>query len=151
MLIEDEAENAEVPDEPMIQKREIEVPELILKARMQPPRRITLQELIEALDSAMKIEESRKVYEPKIVEKITLSEGIDEKINLTYKKILEAADRLGYATFDAIADIYPTAYEKLTNAFIPMLFLAQKEKISLVQEEFFGSIIINIKKDMHGS
>ena len=32
----------------------------------------------------------------------------------------------------------------ITGLFIPLLFLAHKEKIYLVQEEFFGEIIIKL-------
>ncbi|MEM0143115.1 MAG: ScpA family protein [Candidatus Micrarchaeaceae archaeon] len=129
------------------------ITDLIWKPRIQPPKRITLQELMDALENAMKNEEKKKFYaEPIIerIEKMVNANDIDKKINEVYKKIITSADKLGYIDFYVLSDGMNTLYEKIINFFIPVLYLVQKGMISIMQEEFFSSIIIRINADNNG-
>lgn len=126
------------------------IPPLVeeLSLRLRPPikRKLSLTELIEALDEAMKIKETRatrqteKPFEfPVTFNKI----NIEEDMNTLYDEIKRHADKEKMTTFSYLLG----ATEKedvLLQLFIPLLFLANKGKISLIQEKFFEDIIIRL-------
>ena len=134
-------------------KQRPEVPELIQKSRIQPYRKITLDELMDALNSAIKYEE-KKIEHIREIETpihINVGEDIDKRIETLYNIIKENADTLGMTTFSILSKNFESIELKLLNLFIPMLFLAQYEKINVVQEEFFGELIIKINEDNNGT
>lgn len=129
----------------------VDVPNLVAKTRIQQNRKITLQELVAALDSAMKFEGERKRYvaEIQMPISITISEDIDKRTSKIYSIIKSSIDSFGMTTFTILAKNFNTLEEKLLKLFIPLLFLAQNEVIGISQEEFFGEIIIKLN-DEHG-
>ena len=140
-------ENEDVPLE-LPARQNVDIPALLLKSRQQPHKKVTLQELLDALDSAMKFEEKRKTFRSEMEAPINIIVGndIDERIEETYKLLLSKSDKLGMATFNFLTKEFPTNEERLLNLFIPLLFLFQKNKINLIQEEFFGEIVIIVNK-----
>jgi segregation and condensation protein A len=147
----EETEEAPEPEEEAAGRPAVEVPSLITRLRVQPSKKITLQELMEALDGAMKAEDRRTTYmrEMQMPISITVSEDIDSRTDAVYGIIMKGKDRLGMATFSGLAANFATMEERLLNLFVPLLFLAQNELITLQQEEFFGEIIIRLI-DQHG-
>ncbi len=130
----------------------VDVPNLVNKARAQPHRKITLEELIDALDSAMKTEDRRKAHieELQIPLNIAIGNDIDKRTDTVYSLIKTDSDRLGMTTFSILARHFHTVEEKLLDLFVPLLFLAQSENVSLMQEEFFQEIIIKLAGEKHG-
>ncbi len=131
---------------PVLVRPEVDVSGLTARARLQPHRKITLQELIGALDAAIKAEEKRKVYvsEMQIPLSISVSEDIDKRIADLYAKIRADADRLGMTTLDSMRPVFNGPESFVQDLFIPLLFLAHKGSISLIQEEFFNDIVIKL-------
>ncbi len=140
-------ENDEVPPE-LPARQNVDIPALLLKSRQQPHKRITLQELLDALDSAMKSEEKRKISRSVMEAPINIIIGndIDERIEETYRLLISKSDKFGMTTFNFLVNEFHTNEERLLNLFIPLLFLFQKNKINLIQEEFFGELVIIVNK-----
>ncbi len=153
-LFDNETNNDEI-DSGMqsILKQRPEVPELVQKNRIQPYRKITLDELMDALSSAIKYEEKKieRIREIETPIHIDVGEDIDKRIETLYTIIKENADPLGMTTFSILSKNFESIELKLLNLFIPMLFLAQYEKINVIQEEFFGELIIKINEDINGA
>ncbi|MFN3910175.1 MAG: segregation/condensation protein A [Candidatus Anstonellaceae archaeon] len=121
-----------------------------LKGRLPPKGRITLQELIKSIEEVM---EQTKRREEKISQKelqefmplmeIKLNEfRVDKEMERIYQKIVSLADSYNLVMFSALLD--SKTRKSIIYTLIPILFLAQKEKISIVQETFFGDIFIRL-------
>ncbi|MEM3791550.1 MAG: hypothetical protein QXL16_02375 [Candidatus Micrarchaeaceae archaeon] len=138
---------AEEPEEEPVEYRQIpEVNPLVPRMRMPQNKRITLQELLEALEEAMRVKEARvsnmHVEESHITININdsdIEKDADELMDL----MLKEKDSYGLVSFSSISANF-SGEAILFKAFIPMLFLAHKGKVVLIQEEFFGEIIIKV-------
>lgn len=141
----------EVIEEPeMVQERpSVTVGQLSLRVRVPPKRKISLQELIEALEEAMKLKEMRELAEVNsgkldVPIEINLTD-IEEEINKVYAEIKKIADKSKMTTFSILAKRH-SGEDVLLGVFIPLLFLAHKQRITLMQEKFFDEIIIAMNK-----
>ncbi len=125
------------------------IPELMPKFRMQPRRKVTLDELIGALEGAMKAKERRAeriTLENTPMEFVVNMDDIDEKIESAYKLVASSADKKRMVTFMELSGKMPDGSSVLLDLFVPLLFLATDAKIAMFQEEFFGEIIIKLLK-----
>ena len=121
----------------------VSIPTLEIAGRVMPARKVTLNELMVALEDVMKDIETR--MEPRLVAspepvKLELSQfDIDEKMDQLMEKIF-SVDGGGLVTFTSLLEQH-TPEEKV-QTLLPLLHLWQKRKIALVQEEYFGEIFI---------
>ncbi len=142
-LEEEQPEESQgVPEE----KAEIVIPELRLRLRVPPKRKITLDELLAALDEAMKIKEFKAaaVREEKISLPLHINlETIEKLTNALFEEITGIVDSYSATTFSILSQ-GKSKEEALMNVFIPLLFLEQSKKIALMQEKFFEEIIIRL-------
>jgi segregation and condensation protein A len=145
LLFEEEEEpNGEVETTRVIPQ----IPSLTLKLRLPPPRRVTLQELIRAIEEIMKIQQ--RVKKPlqqlqQIPIQINLNEkeiDIDKLMEETYKSVREKVDSYGLVTFSQL--VKNKSVEEIIRTFVPLLFLMKNGKVLLFQEEFFGEIFIKV-------
>ena len=132
-----------------------EVPELLPRARMQPGRKISLNELMEALDEAIKTSTKRETIAQErfmpIMDRLIISEDdIDEKIDAAFGLVKRSADREGVTTFARISSGFGSMESMLLDLFVPLLFLAHMNKVMLMQEEFFNEIFIKLESDGNG-
>lgn len=130
------------------------VPELTPKFRMQPRRKITLDDLINALEGAMKAKERRAeriTLENVPMEFVVNMDDIDEKIESAYNLVRSSIDRNGMVTFMDLSRSMRSSESVLLDLFVPLLFLATDSKIAMFQEEFFGEIIIKLLKQSPGA
>lgn len=130
-----------------------EVPNLVPRLRLQPKRKITLNELMEALGDAIKINEKRELVVREralpldfVIEK----DDIDEKIAETHKLVKENVDSEGVTTFAQLSSSFNSLESMLLKLFIPLLFLAHKGDISLMQDQFFNEIFVKLNVDNDG-
>ncbi len=125
-----------------------DVPELVPRSRHAPRRRVTLNELMEALEDALKIESRREEYfrvaETPLPFVIDVSD-MEEKMKSTYSMVLSNIDRYKMVSFDSLSKLVDSE-SVLSYLFVPLLFLAQEGKILLIQEVFFGEILIKLGK-----
>ena len=124
---------------------------LVYKSRISPARRITLEELMDALEDAMKVEKERfQIRNTPVEMPIRIDQvGIDQKVERVVNMASKYADHDGSTTFGNLAREFPREI-MLTDLFIPLLFLANRGELSMVQEAFFGEIIITLLGNRNG-
>lgn len=122
------------------------VDELALRLRPPLKRKLTLNELIDALDEAMKLKERKSTIvesEPFELPILFNNVNIEEDMEHVYSHIKKHADKQGMTTFSYLLNTKEIE-DVLFGLFIPMLFLSNKGRIELVQEKFFEEIIIKL-------
>ncbi len=120
---------------------------LSLRQRLAPKRRISLNELITALDEAIKIKDFRTTVLPRQQISIPISLenfDIEAETERIYTVINRNVDKSKMITFSHLSSVSETG-DVLLGLFIPLLFLAHKERVVLIQEKFFSEIIIALK------
>jgi segregation and condensation protein A len=130
-----------------------EVAPLVYRFRAQPKRKITLEDLMDALAEAMKVKGLREVvwneeHEP--LQILIHEADIDERIESAYALVKANLDPYNATTFSALALKFNSVESILMDLFIPLLFLAHKDRITLMQEKFFDEIIIRLTGEPHG-
>ncbi|MGC8479712.1 MAG: segregation/condensation protein A [Candidatus Micrarchaeia archaeon] len=126
----------------------ITVDELSLRLRPPIKRKIALIELIHALDEAMKIKDRKGAQ--KIINGVQFNIKFDDvdmekETERLYDEIKKRVDKKNMTTFSYLSkDISIVNNDLVIGLFIPLLFLTHKERIFLLQEEFFGEIIIQL-------
>ena len=124
-----------------------------LSVRLRKPlhSRVSLNELIEALDEAMKLkqakESGRDAYVPELQIKINPIdiEAAEERLK---EEIARRLDKEKMTTFSYLLKDMGFN-DVLLEVFIPLIFLANKGSIALIQEKFFDEIIIRME-DAYG-
>ena len=126
-----------------------EVQDLVPKLRMQPGRKISLNELMEALEDAIKVTEKRALTEREKLDPIAnfviSKEDIDEKIDNALRLVKTNMDKEGLTTFAHIANHFNSIESMLLDLFVPLLFLANTRKVALMQDRFFDEIFIKFE------
>lgn len=122
---------------------------------LQPHSRITkrkmnLEELISAIEDIMKKEKIRarrtkpeRIIPPTLVEIVgETDENFEEKIEEIYEKIKKSMDKENLVIFSDLLD--KKTVEEMINYFVPLLHLANKQRILMWQEQIFGDIYIYV-------
>lgn len=128
-----------------------EIAPLELKGRIPPKRRVTLEELV---DAVQKVFEDQKVHEEKArmrdelpaqIEplEIKMSEfKIDEQIDGLFKRINSLVDSEGLVRFSELVE--KKDRQGIVYTLLPLLFLANDGKVNMAQDPFFGEIFISV-------
>jgi segregation and condensation protein A len=125
-------------------------PKLTIKTPLARKRKVSLQDLVSALEKALEVDTRRKRritdYE-RIPENIRLPErkiDIGERIKIIYSKITNFFQTgKGKLTFEKL--IPSEKKEDKVQTFIPLLHLENQKKIDMEQQIPFGEIKINLK------
>lgn len=129
-------------------KPEYDKPRLTIKTPMPRKRKVTLQDLMSALQKALDVEKRRNVKREllntvnvKIPEKKI---DISELISNVYNKITEffKTNKVEKLTFTKLVN--STKKEDIVYTFIPLLHLDNQEKVNISQNEPFGEINIEV-------
>jgi len=131
-------------------QKPVEIPMLTLRTRIPPKRKVTLDELVQALEEVFEEQKRREELRkrPAIPEKIVLALpefNIEQQTEEVYKRIKETADSEGLATFSSI--LKDDSAQGKVFTLLPLLFLAQAGKINIFQEKFFGEIFIQLLRE----
>ena len=122
----------------------ISVEQLSFRLRIPPKRKITLAELITALEEAMKLKEIRETSSNKSALPININIkalDIEAEIENVYTQVKGKVDKSNMVTFSNLASGRELE-DALLGLFIPLLFLSHKRRVTLIQEAFFDEIII---------
>ncbi len=130
--------------------------------------------LEEVIDIEKKRNERKKRYIPEFMEIKIPRYDIEEEIKEIYQRTKKLADNTGWLSFSALVkDKYPDEDSKNKNGqkednsgeketddddpvriqrnimltLLPLLYLSQEEKISIIQEKIFGEIFIKVLKE----
>lgn len=153
-LIEDEEnEETQVKQrwEPAIfNPRKQQPPKLELPARRESKRSATVVELMGELKKALeqektkerkrKLKSKKEKKEEEKVKNLAHDEKIERKIEDTHEEIKQRFRRNEKITFAELIDIKTRS--NIIDKFISILFLANRDKIRLIQKEIYGEIII---------
>jgi segregation and condensation protein A len=122
----------------------VEIPMLSLRTRIPRKRKVTLNELMSALEEVF--EEQRKRQEkPVIRENLIINVpkyNITKQMNEIFSKVTRMADASGLVTFSSL--LKEKSRKEIIYTLIPLLHLAQDGKLSIFQEKFFGEIFIQL-------
>ncbi|MEK6974073.1 MAG: segregation/condensation protein A [Nanoarchaeota archaeon] len=130
----------------------MENPRLTVRTPLARKRKVSLNDLVFALEKALEVDRRRTLRNIALMsvpENIRLPEkkfDITEKIKEIYSRIkdLFTSKKTEKITFDEL--VQSSKKEDKIYTFIPLLHLANQEKINLNQEIPFGEIHINIVK-----
>ena len=152
VLLEEEEEKKEEErkEEELIDLSQ--VPDLETPIKRVPRRKVTLEELVSALEKAFRTKEIRddkKIRAKRRVEELIQDEeDIEERINKLYEEIDGIVNQLreGELTFEQLVPKWER--ESIVDKFMPLLHLCQTGKVSCEQKEIFKEIYIKLKGDL---
>ena len=132
------------------------VPDLEAPIKRTPKRKVTLDELVGALEKAFRtkeIRETKKARARRRVEELMEEDyvDIDKKIDELYSRISGVLDKLkkGEITFSELVPKWER--NEIVENFLPLLHLTQEGKVTCEQKELFKEIYIKIKDDLGGT
>ena len=125
-----------------------EIPSLIPRTPQPRKRKVSIFDLVEALEKALEVKKRRLLHSipPLSLEAPKKGRDITEIIKEVYGRIRSffMGALKGKLTFSKL--IPSESKEDKVHTFIPLLYLAQQHKIELVQETPFGDIEVLLKK-----
>ncbi|MEM3030692.1 MAG: segregation/condensation protein A [Candidatus Micrarchaeia archaeon] len=130
----------------------LEIPMLSLRARIPPKRRVTLPELIAALESVLERQRAKEKAplispaEPLVIE--LPQQNLEQQMSDILKRLGELADAENVVAFSAL--LHERTPLEIINTLIPLLHLSQEGRVSLVQEPLFSEIFIHVLSGEHG-
>jgi segregation and condensation protein A len=113
-------------------------------------RKVTVEELIDALRKAMKVKEKKDVIRRKLGKRIRAEIGEEEDIELRINNLMSEIDTLmiklksDKVTFSKIVDKWERS--EIVRHFMPLLYLSSRGKVDTDQKEFFKEIFISVRK-----
>ncbi|MFA6036172.1 MAG: segregation/condensation protein A [Candidatus Micrarchaeia archaeon] len=125
----------------------LEVPLLTLRTRIPPKRRVTLPELMSALEDAFAYQKKREerllVPLPEAMSLMLPEYNIEERMGQLLARCSQLADSEGLVLFSAL--LHDTSRQEIIQTLMPLLHLAQDNKLNIFQEKLFGEIFIQLK------
>ena len=144
--LEDLFDQAPIPDS--------EKPKLTIKTPLPRKRKVSLQDLMKALNKALEVEKRRNVkrellnrVDVKIPDKKV---DISELITNVYTKIVDFFKTTKKQTLTFSKLVNSESKEDKMYTFLPLLHLDNQEKVNINQEEPFGEINIEIFQKSKG-
>lgn len=133
----------EVHDQNGHDYKSIVIPPLQVPLHREPKRRVSLIELISALDKAMVIKDKREARHIFHIDLKGIADGRDitEHIEEIYKKIADFLEREKVITFSQILKPQATKDDKLVS-FSSLLHLILQERVKAEQQKIFEEIYI---------
>ncbi|MFH0948910.1 MAG: ScpA family protein [Candidatus Aenigmatarchaeota archaeon] len=119
------------------------IPQLGAPSDRKPTRKIMLDELIRALQKTVEFKQKKEEHGLRIRKAVAglINEPTD--IEKQIKRIFDQILKAGTITFSRLVPVWQR--KEIVAAFVPLLHLAQRGKISCDQEEMFKEIYIKVK------
>ena len=136
--------NAVEEETPMLIQEDL--PELILKPNRPRARRVTLQELMTAVESVMKSgRRVQRIIPAPIALNVQLPpKTMGERISEVFEKAKALKDADDLVLFSELSE------GKTVEHFIPMLHLVNSQKVDAWQDEIFGEIFLKVLTESLG-
>ncbi len=114
---------------------------------------VSLDELMHQIEAVIrktkqrseKMRKNGEEYRPKFVMPAFDEKEIEDKIEEIFSLVATKADSEGLVLFSQLCEKNPVA---MVEAFVPLLFLANKKRLFLFQESFFGEIIVSLPEEI---
>jgi segregation and condensation protein A len=154
LLVEDELEDAQSGESPQLIEEEI--PVLVLRPDRPRSRRVTLAELLNAVEDVMRAGKRFTPLPPGLQQILELEapvENMGDKMANVLNRAQQLKDAEGLLLFSALvqaarAELNGRAPERYADSVIshllPVLHLAQEQKLLVWQDEFFGEIFLRL-------
>ncbi len=124
-----------------------EIPPLVFRTNLPRQRRVTLQELLNAVDEVMK-KGSRQAVLPSVAPMplniVLPKETLHERIIKIYEKALAIKDAENVLLFSALFEGEVKNAEQVTLHLLPVLHLVQEQRMIAWQDQLYGEIFIKI-------
>ncbi len=132
---------------------QLDIPMLELKGRIPPKRRITLDELLVAMEDVFEDQKKRQERTPKFeippALNIVLPQiDMDARMGDVEQRVHSMADSEGLVLFSTLLN--GSSPDDKIYTLLPVLHLAQNRRLGLFQEQFFGEIFIQVLKPEAG-
>lgn len=115
-----------------------------------PKRQVTLEELMTALKSAVKVKERRdlrrRLWRERAVQNIDVTEGIEHRIERIMGSIEDLMAKTENGKVDFKTVVKDWKRDKIVEHLLPVLHLEQEQKIETEQEDFFRDLWIKKKE-----
>ncbi|MFT4282980.1 MAG: segregation/condensation protein A [Candidatus Woesearchaeota archaeon] len=144
-MLNDEPEDfLEALEEPF--EQELEKPELVVRTPQPRKRKVSVYDLVGALEKALESSYKRNITPAKKIEhKVPQKQkDITLIINEMYEEINKTLTKVKSLFFSEL--LVSDSREDKVNTFIPLLYLEGQRRIDLDQEEHFGDINIKLGK-----
>jgi segregation and condensation protein A len=149
-MLEIEEKQAEVLAEEEVLPPYTPVEGLSVRLRLPQRRRVSLNELIEALEEAMKLRDYREAQAGALpqppIPLIFNHADVEVEVEKVFALVKKNLDGSGMVTYSLLCDS-ANSESPLIEVFIPLLFLANKNRVLLLQETFFGEIIVSLNQE----
>ncbi len=148
LLLEEEEQKAlKSQDVPPLNLED--VPTLLPPITRKPTRKVTLNELVRALNKAFDFQEKKETKKLRMRHAVEKLIGHEEDIEIRIAELLERITILHSTTFSDLV----TSWQRLeiVKTFLPILHLETRGKIVCTQEEMFKEIYIKVRKDESGT
>ncbi len=136
---------------------EEEIPDLVLRANRPRARRVTLQELMRAVEEVMRqgkrlLPASGVAFEPTVLELELPKQSMNERMKSVFERALALKDEENLLLFSALVAAArkelnghaPPDNIMVAHELLPVLHLIQEKKLAAWQDEFFGEIFLKI-------
>ncbi len=120
---------------------DIDAPLLPAPIERRPTRKVTLDELIGALNKAFEFREKKEGKELRMRRAVEQLIEPEEDIEIRIKKIF---DKILASHPIKLSELIPWKRKEIVDTFIPLLYLLQRGKVECHQEEFFKDIHIKV-------
>lgn len=115
-----------------------------------PKRQVTLEELMTALKSAVKVKERkemrRRLWRERVEQNIDVTEGIEQRTERIMGSIDDLIAKSEGGKIDFRNVVKDWKRDKIVEHLLPVLHLEQEQKIETEQEDFFKDIMIKKKQ-----
>lgn len=142
--------NKEIDDEILRLKEETQNLELKSPIKRRPKRKVTLDELVDALKKAVKVQEKKEGARNKLRSKlgrhlVTDEIDIEIRINNLMLEIDGLLDKLNSEKVEFSKLVNEWEANNIIDNFLPLLHLASRGKVGTDQREFFKEIYVKKK------
>jgi len=149
-MLEIEERGAEVMTDEEMPPQYVPVEGLSVRLRLPHKRRVSLNELIEALEEAMKLKDYREAQASALpqppIALIFDRADVEAEVEKVFALVKNNLDGSRMVTYSLLCDAAKSE-SPLIEVFIPLLFLANKNRVLLLQETFFGEIIVSLNQE----
>lgn len=144
LLLEEEEKKRERPESEQNPLIDVEnIPQLLPPVERKPTRKVTLTELITALNKAFEFKEKKETQHLRLRRNVERFIEPEEDIEVRISRVFDSISKHGIVVkFSEIVPVWKR--KEIIETFLPLLYLSNRGKIICEQEEFFREIMINI-------
>jgi segregation and condensation protein A len=140
LAMKEEQQEVEVVETAKIEE---EIPTLIFKSNTQRTRRVTIEELVKAVEEVLNDQlKPRQQPMPKIFNITIKTDNVNTIIKRIYDKMLVLKDNQNLLLFSQLKE--ESEKDNYVKNLLPLMHLMQDRKLNAWQEETFGEIIIQL-------